>query len=326
MRALIIVNPAAGSTRPSLEATLRAEFEESQVYFTTAAGDATERARQAARDGVPLVVSVGGDDTVREIIRGILGTTTTLGILPGGTFNDLSASLGIPDDLDAAIQAIKQGEIRRMDLGQLDDGTIFCESLGIGFDTMAWQAMPRPERHGLMRYVAGALAGIQTLRQYSPRALSLGIDGMPRVLRAMEVIIANTPFTGARMRVAPQASLFDGALDVCIVPAISKLRWCLCIPFMFSGTYIDHFPQVEYLQGREIRISARRRLPLRVDNAVTHRLPVTVRVLPGALPVVVPRVPVQPQVSGGTAAGSTDRAACCPDSTSPSSPPAQTTS
>jgi YegS/Rv2252/BmrU family lipid kinase len=260
-----------------------------QAVLTSAPGQATEIARQAAAAGANPVIAAGGDDTVREVVRGLVSSSAALGIVPLGTFNNLAFSLELPHDPLRALAIALEGETGRMDLGVLDDGQIFTESLGVGFDAAAWLLRPEEEPVGLRRWLVGLDIALRSLPGFRPPRILLALDGRLLTTRAMQVTVANTRYFGAWIQMTPQARTDDGLLDVCVVPRMSKLAFLAAFGLFFQGRHLEALPEIHYYQAREIRIESTERLPVRVDGRVSAHLPVVVRVLPGAIPVRLPR-------------------------------------
>lgn len=287
----VILNPASGARRgqrflPEVQGVVNDRGGE--LLLTDAAGHATELARDADRRGVPLVFAGGGDDTIREVIAGLFGSDCTLGILPLGTFNNLASSLLLPHHPVAALIAALDGHDERIDLGQVDGGPIFTESLGVGIDAEAWSLAPEQEPVGMGRWFTGIRLGLTSLSTFSPQRIHITIDGDRIESEIMQVTVANSRFFGAGIQMAPHARMDDGLLDVCVVPLMGKLQFLAAVPLFYSGRHLEMIPDVLYFKGREVHISAKRDLPVRVDGIIAARLPIQIRALPRALRIRLP--------------------------------------
>lgn len=289
----VILNPASGARRgqrflPEVQAIVKERGGE--LLLTESAGHATRLARQAHERGVPLVFAGGGDDTTREVIAGIFGTECTLGILPLGTFNNLASSLQLPHHPVDALVAALDGRDDRIDLGQVEDGPIFTESLGVGIDAEAWSLAPEQEPVGMGRWFTGIRLGLTSLSTFSPQRIRITIDGEPIESEVMQVTVANSRFFGAGIQMAPHARMDDGMLDVCVIPLMGKLQFLAAVPLFYSGRHLEMIPDVSYFHGREVVISAKRDLAVRVDGIIAARLPIRVRALPRALRIRLPLI------------------------------------
>lgn len=265
-----------------------------RVVFSESPGQAEALALQAAREGDPLIVAAGGDETVREVLRGMFAPESPLkfgsppgsffGVLPLGTFNNFANYLGVPADLQQALHAFHHGRESWVDLGRVN-GKVFTESIGVGIDVAAWKAFP-PEPPTLAeRLMSGSVAVIQALARYKPHRFILRADGHERRLRAYSVTVANTQQFSSAWTVAPHAVRDDGKLDLVVIPAISRARFIAALPLIFWGKHTSFLREVQYHHVKEVTITAHKPYPVRVDGALSLRLPVNVQVIPKAVPV-----------------------------------------
>ena len=295
---VLIVNPTAGRGRAGKEVAairrlLAGTGKNWSWRWTAAAGDAERMAREAAEAGVPLVVAVGGDGTIYEVANGILGTASTLGIIPFGTGNDLARTLGLFGSLERACRALTQGKTMHLDVGVMEgQGTQgprrFLVVAGTGYVADVARTVNRGVKFlsGSAAYVWGA---ITTLREFTPFRLTLDVDGQRHATEAMFLAVANTPVTGGGMKLTPEARVDDGLLEVCLVRAVSKPMLLYELTRVFQGTHIQN-PAVTMLRGTRITVDADPPQILWVDGDTMGTTPATFTLLPGALPVKVPAV------------------------------------
>lgn len=293
----VILNPAAGRGRAGKEVDairrlLGAAAQNWTWRHTQARGDGETMARQAVENGAQMVVAVGGDGTLHEVVNGVLGTNATVGLIPFGTGNDLARALGLYGNLETACRAVTDGPTRRIDVGVVEGaGTNgprhFLVLTGTGFDARTAQTVNEGVKwiSGAPAYIYGAIA---TLRQFTPFALTLTLDdGETRQQQAMFVSIANAETTGGGMKIAPGATVDDGLLDLCLVGAVSKAALLYQLTQVFSGAHVKH-PAVTMLRASKITFDADPPQPLLIDGEVLGTTPATVSLLPGALPMKVP--------------------------------------
>ena len=298
--AVVIINPTggrgmAGKMVPEIRKRLGAKAEGWIWQFTKKRGDAEAMARQAALAHTPLVVSVGGDGTLHEVVNGVLGTETVVGLIPFGTGNDFARAFGLQGDLDAACRAVTEGVVKQIDVGVIEgQGTEgprhFLVLSGAGFDARTAQMVNNGIRglSGPLAYVWGA---ILTLKDFQPFALTLTLDSEPpRTVQAMFVSFANVETTGGGMKIAPGAKPDDGCLDICLVEKVSKLTLLYQLSQVFSGRHTLH-PAVSMLRAQSLAINADPPQPLLIDGEVCGTTPATVRLLPGALRFMAPACP-----------------------------------
>jgi diacylglycerol kinase (ATP) len=234
-----IVNPRAGVRVPGLLETVergRPSWPEYAVLVTSHAGHATELARQAVAEGAEVVVAVGGDGTVNEVARGVLGSGAALGIVPAGSGNGLARALGLPLRPAEALAALEKAATRAMDVATLD-GRLFLNVAGIGFDAAVAHAFhdhgTRGGRRGLLGYVRLSL---RELRRYRAPHLSLEIDGgAPLELVPFALTFANGSQYGAGAVVNPGAKLDDGRLEIAAFADGPLLSTLATAPRLFLG-------------------------------------------------------------------------------------------
>ncbi len=297
-RAVLIVNPTAGRGHAGkqirdIETRLR-QYGLSDIVWrhTTARGHACTLAREAAQAGVPLVVAVGGDGTLHEVVNGLLGTSSTLGLIPFGTGNDFARALGLHGDLDTACRAVAQGDTRRVDIGTvlgrgMDSPRHFLVICGTGYVAQTARTVNAGIRYlsGAAAYVLGA---ILTLRTFRPFQLTLSLDsGAAQVSSAMFVSVCNTETTGGGMKIAPGAQPDDGLLDICLVQSVPKTTLLYQLTQVFAGKHVGH-PAVSMLRASRVTLDADPPQPLLIDGEVIGTTPATVTLARHALAIKVP--------------------------------------
>ena len=220
-----VVNPAAGANRRRdlqglIHGTLVGSDLRYEVRLTAAAGHAEDIARGAAGEGFRIVAAVGGDGTVNEVGRGLIGTPAALGIVPHGSGNGLARHLEIPLDPIAAIRKLLAPEFDRMDVGHIAGRPFFCTA-GIGFDAHVARMFALAERRGLATYVRVAL---REYRGYRPTAVTVRTGGEALSTDCYLLAFANASQYGNNAYIAPHADLKDGLLDLCLIDRMPPLR------------------------------------------------------------------------------------------------------
>jgi YegS/Rv2252/BmrU family lipid kinase len=296
----LIVNPSSGGGRAgaSLDAVLaelRARGLEHHVELTTSLEHARELARSANSAG-DVAVALGGAGLIGAVAGALRDTDGVLGLLPGGRGNDFARVLGIPLDPVAACAVLHAGTVRALDLGAVGDAT-FIGIASCGFDSEANRIANQARLiRGRLVYTYG---GIRALLHWRPARFSLRIDGEPRSLVGYTVAIANAAAYGGGMFLAPGASLTDGLLDVVLIADEPRLRFLWHLPKAFAGEHVD-LPVVSVQRAREVEVDADRAFTMYADGGPIAELPAKVRVLAGAVRVLVPahdRAPAPPAVA-----------------------------
>ena len=299
MQTSVIVNPGAGLSPIAKQHVSDEEFTatllqilrdlgiEAEVYYTTLDDPGEGIARQLADKHADLVIAVGGDGTIHSIARGLLGSSTTLGIIPAGTMNNLAHSLGIPQDLHAACAILVDGEARAIDVGSINK-QVFLEVAGVGLEAALYPAAEEVKSRGILTALRGVYDGLLALLSFRPPQMSVAFDNeRPRTHRAIQITACNAPFYGAHFNVAPGIFMNDGLLDIALYTNFSKseyLRHALSI----SRGQRPFTPKIIYRRVKTLSIRANPAIEIHADGTVIGKTPAEITVIPGALKVQVP--------------------------------------
>ncbi|MBI4319896.1 MAG: diacylglycerol kinase family lipid kinase [Chloroflexi bacterium] len=313
-RARLILNPIPWAQRawnklPEVVNLLEEAGIRVDLSFTKITEALTLSVRQAVEEGYSLVIVGGGDGTVSEVAGGLVGTGMPLGILPFGTFNNVAHSLGLPLDLAEAASNIAQANTVDIDVGVVGrrsftpsqfEGvrdTFFFEAAGVGLDASVFPIGEEIKGGHYEKVLEGAMKFLG----HRKANFTLVLDGKQVKVRSPMVVVANGPYYGAGFTVAPQADLSDGTLDV-ICFDCSKTE--MVRQFALSARNRSHTELclLPY-RAREITIVPELPLPAHADGKPIGNAPITCRVLPRALRVIVPpgRRPGQQALAGGQA-------------------------
>ncbi len=291
MRALsLIVNPVAGGGRPAralpaVESALRALGLEFRFEYTKSLEHARELALAAAAND-EVAVAFGGDGLIGAVAGALKYSHGVVGMLPGGRGNDLCRVLGIPLKPVAACSVLASGVVREFDLGQAGDRT-FAGIASCGFDSVANQIAN--DTRALRGSLVYAYALVRALPSWKAAGFQVTLDGGETCeFTGYSVAAANSKTFGGGMRLAPDASLQDGLLDVVMIENMPRLRYLGLAPTVFFGRHVRR-RAVRVVRTRELHISATRPFTLFADGDPVAELPVTVRVLPAAVRMIVPR-------------------------------------
>jgi diacylglycerol kinase (ATP) len=290
-RVRVIVNAYAGSkggirtngvTKADIEAVLDQVGLEAELFVSNSEEEARRLAAEAVQRGYAAVVAAGGDGTVGLVATELLRSETVLGILPGGSIMNIARSLGIPRELAAAADVLACGVVRKVDVGEARERPFF-EAGSVGMNAAMFREAQRFEsgvRTSIARTIWAAI-------RYRPARMEIALDeGVVRT-RALAVIVANGPYTGAAMTVAPQARLDDGRFDVTIFEHFSKWELIRHLAAIAFGRR-EYVPHLSTYRSSFARISSIHPLPARADSHDLGTTPIEFRVLPAALKVIVP--------------------------------------
>ena len=289
----VVLNPKSGTcdrelARALIEETFGEEGGECRIHEPDDFADLLERVREAVRDECDLIVAAGGDGTVSGVAQGVVGSETALGIIPLGTANVLSKELGIPTDLQGAAKLLSGPsalvKIDAMEVG----GKHYFTQVGVGIDAYMIRDTKgeHKRRFGNAAYLWTA---VKRLIGFQPRRFTFTVDGKVFKRSASEVVVANCGMLGRPpFRWGRDIDPRDGRLDLCIVRVDSILHYLRLGLTVVFGDH-EHNPNVRYDKiEREVTIAARRPVPTQADGEVIGETPITVRLVRGALAVVVP--------------------------------------
>ncbi|MFJ3309989.1 YegS/Rv2252/BmrU family lipid kinase [Streptomyces sp. NPDC086549] len=286
-----VVNPTAGGSSAAaallqVARVLREAGAELETEYSRSLAHAQDIARGAGERG-RVVLAVGGDGIAGGIGGALSGTDTVFGLVPAGRGNDFARALDLPADPEALARILLDGEPRRVDTIELrsavHDGTVVLGSVYAGVDALA----NRHANHarllrGAASYYAGGLRAVTTWR---PAEYRVTVDGQEHAHRGYTVVAANSAYYGSGRMIAPGARLDDGMLEIVMIREAPRRLFFALMNELESGAHVAR-PEVRILRGREIRIEADRAVPYGADGEVEAVLPVTARVLPGALKVL----------------------------------------
>ncbi len=292
-KAFVIVNPAAGSGRtrrlwPSLRDRLHRLGLDFEVGETTGPGVATVMARVAVRDAWPLVVAVGGDGTVNEVVNGLLDEPGNpggaLGTIMTGRGRDVCRNLAVPPVPEHAADRLVQGADVLVDVGMaqwgIDRRRYFLNAAGAGFDAVVAQRAQSLGGSGTLPYLRAVLSALWTHRAVSAE---VHVDGQLAWAGAMTAAVAaNGAYYGGGMKIAPLADPTDGVLDVIVIGQLGRgelLRW---LPRVYRGTHLAN-PKVTTYRGKTIEILTTSPVPTHVDGEAGPPTPVRITVRERAL-------------------------------------------
>lgn len=300
MNVKFIVNPTSGRqmVQQNVDGVAEQLVQEGlwrnvDIFYTRARNEGYEAALNLKEGEYDLVIAVGGDGTVHEVVNGILhgGSNIPMAIMPAGTVNDFGHYLRIPNDVDGYCQMVKNNKIIPVDVGRVGDDYFLNVFAGGLFTDISYK-VPREAKMvlgELAYYLAGAVSlPLNLFRSYS---LEFTYGGKTVEEQALIFIISNTPSVGGFKQICPEAGISDGLLDVCIIRRSAMEN---IVPLFFrimKGEHIDS-PHISYFQTDYLEV--RRTSPeegelfMDMDGEQKGSLPATIRVVPGALRMLVP--------------------------------------
>lgn len=288
-----IVNPIAGNiNKDAFPALVKqhlpgSEFE-SEVVFTMSMGHATALAGEAVQQGYELVVAVGGDGTINEVARCLIGKETTLGIIPAGSGNGLARHLRIPIHPEKAMQLLVNGHSTCIDTGLINNNEVFVSLAGMGFDALVAKLFAKDPQRGFLGYFRIVA---QRYPNYKPKRYTLTIDGTQNIeTEALFITMANSNQFGYNTTIAPNAKLNDGLMDVCIVhkPPLFEMPIILNLLFLNMIHLSKH---VEIIRAGKVSVRRTKNRVVNVDGEPKKiARDLHFEIVPSSLNVVIPKL------------------------------------
>jgi YegS/Rv2252/BmrU family lipid kinase len=231
-----------------------------------------------------VVVAMGGDGIVGRVAGALAPLGGLMGVIPGGRGNDFCRAVGIPLDPVAACAVIASGTARPVDLGYAN-GRAFIGIASIGFDSDVQEKVLATKLPlGNLVYLYGSLA---VVAGWKPARFTCVIDGAPVEVTGWNVAVSNSGCYGGGMRLAPDASVSDGLLDVVTTAATSKLTFLRALPRLFKGTHVAE-PAFSVQLASTVYLEADRPFRVFADGDPIATLPCDLQVKPAALQVLLP--------------------------------------
>jgi YegS/Rv2252/BmrU family lipid kinase len=290
--AVVVVNPAAGGGRSERQwRGLREDLHRLGLVFdwalTSGPGGAVALARAAAEAGAGLVVAVGGDGTLNEVVNGVTREGepgVTVGALLTGRGRDAARNLGLAADPRAAARRLVGGTDARLDLVRAEwpDGhhRYVVGAAGAGFDARVARRGAAAGGRGAVPYLLAVLA---TLSSHVAVTAEVRADGGRAWSgRLSAAIVANGPCYGAGMRIAPAADVTDGRLDLVVLGDLGRLELLRWLPTVYRGRHLA-CPKVHTLRARRVTVGGGAPLPVHVDGEAAPDTPAAFVACPGAL-------------------------------------------
>ena len=299
-----IVNPhaaagSAGKTWPKISALARDRLGPFSAHFTTGPGDGIRLTRQALHDGAEVIVCVGGDGTLNEVVNGLMGEDgpirpeTALGFIARSTGCDLIKTVPIYRDLDRALDIIKYAHTRILDVGRIryqdrhgqPSYRYFHNIASFGLGGEVDERVNRTSK-AFGGFVSFLWATLISLLKYNSKQIHLKVDdSFDADVTIWNVAVANGQYHGGGMRVAPEARVDDGLFHVTVVGDLTLPEVLLNLPKLYNGK-IYQVAKVSSFVGKRVEASSDERVLLDVDGEQIGALPVVIEMVPRAVSLI----------------------------------------
>jgi YegS/Rv2252/BmrU family lipid kinase len=301
---VFIVNPHAGngstgSAWPFIESLAKDRIGSFDVYMTKGPGDAVTLAKNAVAEKVRLLVGVGGDGTLNEVVNGVMmhqeihRSDVTLGFIPNGTGCDFVRTVSIPQDIEQAVDLIASGSVRSIDLGVLDfkdhnghDRSRFFHNIA-SFGLGGQVARRVNESTKILGpFISFMWATLISIFLYGKKRIRISIDnGIKKEMDVWNIAAANGQYHGGGMRVAPNASMSDGLLNITIIGDLTIPEVFSNLSRLYNGRICD-IDKVITLTGKKAAAASDDRVFIETDGEQPGLLPAVVKIVPGALKII----------------------------------------
>jgi YegS/Rv2252/BmrU family lipid kinase len=290
---LFLVNPASangatGKRWPELERRAAELGLAGETVVSERPGHLGEVARSAPSD--TLLVVVGGDGTLNEVVNAVATTGAEIAVLPAGTGQDFGRTHGIPPRFDEAVAIALHGAARTIDLGRVT--TTAGERWFANVGSVGMSGAVAARANAMSKRLGGRVTFFYALARefvgWRNTEVVVTVDGGERRGAMHDVVVANGRWHGGGMKLAPDASAEDGLFDVVLIGDVSKLDFVTTAPKLYSGRHLDH-PKVDVLRSRTVGVEAVVPLPVEVEGEPFGTTPARFEVVPGSLRVRAPR-------------------------------------
>lgn len=288
---LFIINPISGAHqgwKSGLEETiiqyLNHNIYDYSIAYTQAPGHAVELAKEAVEKKFSVVVAIGGDGSINQVAKGLVGSDTVLAVIPAGSGNGFAHHLNLPFSPEKAIAVINAGKFMRIDTININD-ELFISIAGVGFDALVAKKFSMKKRRGFLTYFDIVTHEYQ---RYVPKTYKLYIDGKPIKRKALFISFANSDQFGYNTCIAPQAEIADGLMDVCIVRKPPLYKIPLLAHFLFQRK-IDKSSYFESFKAKEVKLAGSKIRIVNLDGEpVKFYKSLDIKINPLSLKVIVP--------------------------------------
>jgi len=254
-----------------------------ELIATASEEEAVERARDAVARDYDVVVAAGGDGSIGLVGQQLLGTRCALGILPAGSVMNIPRMLGLSRDMEQAAEVIGAGLVRVIDVGQVGE-RIFYEAGSVAMYAAASRDLALVDEGDY----GAILRSLEAAARFQPSAMTIELDGERTIeTAALLVVVANGPYMGAGLTVAPEASLDDGLFDVRVFTHETKAELTGYLASVAFGRHVDD-PRVLTERAATVCVTSREPLPAHADSHDLGMTPVMFETRAGALRVVAP--------------------------------------
>ncbi|HAJ95651.1 MAG TPA: hypothetical protein DCP02_05385 [Actinobacteria bacterium] len=291
MKTLVIINPSSAGgkaleSRGKIESGLDGQNIDYKIHISKSLEDMISTVKNNLSSDFENFIAAGGDGTLHYIANILAGSNKKMGAIPLGSGNDAATNLGISSDIAACCKIIKNGKIKNIDMGLINNKYYYLCIAGSGFDSRVNDLAnnTRLPLNGPSKYKYSVY---KTLLTFRSKEFTFSYDGQKRKMQGMFVVASNMSSYGGGMKITPDADPCDGLFDVCIIKRMSKPHFIKVFPRVFEGKHTDD-PNVEIFRTSELELDSKYAFSVFADGEYICKLPAKLKIVPGILDFLVP--------------------------------------
>ena len=289
-RAQVFVNPIAGAGKcrkayPAIVSTLRGAGVVCDVIVSQYPGQITEVSSELAALGYQTVIACGGDGTVNELVNGIAGTPTALGIVPMGTTNDFAVNMGISKDISLACKIIKEGQTRKIDLVRVRGDKFFAGTGCIGFDAEVAAFASGRRKEDSNPFLWRVLGALLKFVSYRAKTVELRFNGDRYFGKVLLVAFGNVRSCACDVPIRPGAAPYDASLDIRVVRPMPRWKLFSFFPSVYKRTHVNN-KRVTVSQAGSVYVQSVGPMALYADGDFMTTTPFRLEAVPRHLNVI----------------------------------------
>lgn len=290
-KTILILNPSASRgtaifQKEKIEAALKDQGIESDVYISNSAEDIEKATENFIKKGYKNFIGAGGDGTLHYMVQKLANTDSNLGIIPVGSGNDMIKTFDISPDIYESIKIIKKNNIRRIDLGLFNKKIYYLGIAGSGFDSEVTK-FANETRLPIKGEAKYNFSVYKTLMTFKPKIFEIKHDEKSDKINTMMMVVSNLKYYGGGMKIAPEADPFDSKFDVCVIGAMSIIKFIKSFPSVYAGTHLS-IPHVKYFKAEKVEIDCEKKFDVYGDGEYMGKLPADFQVSPKSLNIFLP--------------------------------------
>ena len=285
MKIRFIVNPISGTGKQNnIEEIIKKYFQsDCDIVYTQKGGDATILSQKAVDENIDVIIAVGGDGTVNECAKALIGSNTALGVIPCGSGNGFALHIGIKKDIKEAVKQLNNCVIQSVDSCTVN-GEKFVNVSGIGFDAHIANLFSQLKNRGFINYLKLIKDEVFT---YQTKEYILQYEGKTKRLKAYLIAFSNACQYGNDFKISPNTSILDGLIDFVIVKEFPKWKVPGFLLTLANGQ-VHLSKNVEIIQAKEMIINSENNLVHLDGEPKKMNSPIHIKVHPKTLKIFAP--------------------------------------